>query len=55
MPFRVNGPTALAIPVSHVVPTFGYLLWDDRACVVFSSDTGPHRGALGRGACPGPT
>ena len=41
VPFRVDGLHALAIPVSHVVPTYGYLLWDDRACVVFSSDTGP--------------
>ena len=41
VPFRVNGLHALAVPVSHVVPTFGYLLWDDRACVVFSGDTGP--------------
>ena len=41
VPFRVNGLNALAIPVSHVVATYGYLLWDDRACVVFSSDTGP--------------
>jgi ribonuclease BN (tRNA processing enzyme) len=41
VPFRVNGLHALAIPVSHVVPTYGYLLWDDHSCVVFSSDTGP--------------
>ncbi len=40
-PFRVNGLHGLAVAVSHVVPTFGYLLWDDRACVVFSGDTGP--------------
>ncbi len=41
VPFRVDGLNALAVPVSHVVPTFGYLLWDDRGCVVFSGDTGP--------------
>lgn len=41
VPFRVNGLHALAIPVSHVVPTYGYLVWNDDACVVFSSDTGP--------------
>ena len=41
VPFRVDGLQALAVPVSHVVPTFGYLLWDDQACVVFSGDTGP--------------
>ena len=41
VPFRVDGLTAMAVPVSHVVPTFGYLVWNDTACVVFSSDTGP--------------
>jgi ribonuclease BN (tRNA processing enzyme) len=41
VPFRVNGLQALAIPVSHVVPTCGYLVWNDEACVVFSGDTGP--------------
>ena len=41
VPFRVDGLTAMAVPVSHVVPTFGYLVWNDDACVVFSSDTGP--------------
>lgn len=41
VPFRVNGLRALAVPVSHVVPTYGYLVWNDDACVVFSSDTGP--------------
>ena len=41
VPFRVNGLHALAVPVSHVVPTYGYLLWDERSCIVFSSDTGP--------------
>ncbi len=41
VPFRVNGLHGLAVPVSHVVPTYGYLLWDERSCIVFSSDTGP--------------
>ena len=27
--------------MSHVVPTCGYILEDDGACVVFSGDTGP--------------
>ncbi len=30
-----------AVPVSHVVPTCGYILEDEGACVVFSGDTGP--------------
>lgn len=41
VPFRVNGLTAVAIPVSHVVPTFGYLISDESGTVVFSGDTGP--------------
>ncbi len=41
VPFRVDGLMAMAVPVSHVVPTFGYLVWNDESCVVFSSDTGP--------------
>lgn len=41
VPFRVDGLHALAVPVSHVVPTYGYLVWNEHACIVFSSDTGP--------------
>jgi ribonuclease BN (tRNA processing enzyme) len=33
--------TATAVKVSHVVPTYGYVLADERAAVVFSGDTGP--------------
>jgi ribonuclease BN (tRNA processing enzyme) len=40
-PFAVDGLTAVAIPVSHVVPTYGYLVSDANATVVFSGDTGP--------------
>ncbi|HKC23410.1 MAG TPA: 3',5'-cyclic-nucleotide phosphodiesterase [Thermoanaerobaculia bacterium] len=40
-PFPVNGLTAVAVPVSHVVPTYGYLVSDGHASVVFSGDTGP--------------
>lgn len=40
-PFRVNGLTATAIPVSHVVPTYGYLVSDGASSVLFSGDTGP--------------
>jgi ribonuclease BN (tRNA processing enzyme) len=40
-PFQVNGLTAFAVPVSHVVPTYGYVISDGRASVVFSGDTGP--------------
>lgn len=41
VPFSVNGLTAQAIPVSHVVPTFGYIVSDTESAVLFSSDTGP--------------
>lgn len=40
-PFSADGLTATAVKVSHVVPTYGYVLADDRAAVVFSGDTGP--------------
>ncbi len=40
-PFGVNGLTATAIPVSHVVPTCGYIVSDGSGSVLFSGDTGP--------------
>jgi ribonuclease BN (tRNA processing enzyme) len=40
-PLAVNGLTAVAIPVCHVVPTFGYLVSSGGSSVIFSSDTGP--------------
>ncbi len=40
-PFGVNGLTATAIPVSHVVPTCGYIVSDESGNVLFSGDTGP--------------
>jgi ribonuclease BN (tRNA processing enzyme) len=40
-PFAVDGLTAVAVPVSHVVPTYGYLVSDADATAVFSGDTGP--------------
>jgi ribonuclease BN (tRNA processing enzyme) len=43
-PFEVNGLTISAVPVSHIVPTTGYILEDKKGAVAFSSDTGPtHR------------
>ncbi len=41
VPFSADGLTATAVRVSHVVPTYGYVLADDGAAVVFSGDTGP--------------
>jgi len=40
-PFAVAGLVGTAIPVSHVVPTFGYILEEGATTVVFSGDTGP--------------
>jgi ribonuclease BN (tRNA processing enzyme) len=41
VPFSADGITATAVRVSHVVPTYGYVLSDDKSSVVFSGDTGP--------------
>ncbi|MGZ5380725.1 MAG: MBL fold metallo-hydrolase [Thermoanaerobaculia bacterium] len=40
-PCEVAGLVATAVPVSHIVPTCGYILEDAGACIVFSGDTGP--------------
>lgn len=40
-PFALPGLVATAIPVSHVVPTVGYILEGGGTSIVFSGDTGP--------------
>ncbi|MFN7959796.1 MAG: 3',5'-cyclic-nucleotide phosphodiesterase [Thermoanaerobaculia bacterium] len=40
-PFEVAGIRLTPIPVSHTVPTFGFLLEQDGRSVLWSSDTGP--------------
>jgi ribonuclease BN (tRNA processing enzyme) len=40
-PFSADGISATAVRVSHVVPTYGYVLSDEASSVVFSGDTGP--------------
>ena len=40
-PFTLDGLTVTAIPVEHLVPTYGYLVSDQGASVLFSGDTGP--------------
>lgn len=40
-PTPVDGLRVTAIPVSHVVPTCGYVVENGHAAVVFSGDTGP--------------
>lgn len=40
-PVSVRGLTITPVEVSHLVPTFGYVVEDSQSCVVFSGDTGP--------------
>jgi ribonuclease BN (tRNA processing enzyme) len=40
-PFALEGLVGTAIPVSHVVPTVGYILEEGGTSIVFSGDTGP--------------
>jgi ribonuclease BN (tRNA processing enzyme) len=43
-PFDIGGVRIRAVPVSHIVPTTGFILEDSRGAIAFSSDTGPtHR------------
>lgn len=39
--FVINGLTFRAVPVSHIVPTAGFIVEDKRSAIAFSSDTGP--------------
>jgi len=40
----VNGLTIRPVPVSHIVPTTGFIVADRKCTIAFSSDTGPtHR------------
>jgi ribonuclease BN (tRNA processing enzyme) len=40
-PFPADGVSATAVRVSHVVPTYGYVLAEGGSSVLFSGDTGP--------------
>ena len=40
-PFTVGDLTVRAVPVSHVVPTAGFVLDDGRSALAYSGDTGP--------------
>lgn len=40
-PFTINGLTFTAVPVSHIVPTAGFIVEDKKGALAFSSDTGP--------------
>lgn len=41
VPFEVEGLRFTPIAVNHLVPTFGFLIEDGNAAVLWSSDTGP--------------
>jgi ribonuclease BN (tRNA processing enzyme) len=41
VPFEIEGLRFTPISVNHVVPTFGFLIEDERGAVLWSSDTGP--------------
>ena len=38
---EVDGLRILPVPVDHLVPTFGYIIADDRSAVIIAGDTGP--------------
>jgi cAMP phosphodiesterase len=43
-PLSINGLTITPVPVSHLVPTAGFIVEDKRGAIAFTSDTGPtHR------------
>ena len=41
VPFTIDGVTFTPIPVSHTIPTFGFLIEDEGRSILWSSDTGP--------------
>jgi ribonuclease BN (tRNA processing enzyme) len=43
VPFVIDGVTFTPIAVDHLIPTFGYLIEQDGAAILWSSDTGPTR------------
>jgi ribonuclease BN (tRNA processing enzyme) len=38
---QVGGLRILPVPVDHLVPTFGYVIADNRSAVIIAGDTGP--------------
>jgi ribonuclease BN (tRNA processing enzyme) len=38
---KVDGLRIIPVPVDHLVPTFGYVIADNRSAVVIAGDTGP--------------
>ena len=40
-PISINGLTITPVPVSHLVPTAGFIVEDKKTAIGFTSDTGP--------------
>ncbi|MCU0242202.1 MAG: 3',5'-cyclic-nucleotide phosphodiesterase [Vicinamibacteria bacterium] len=40
-PFVISGLTVRAVPVSHIVPTAGFIIEDRQSAIAYSADTGP--------------
>jgi len=40
-PIQINGLTITPVPVSHLVPTAGFIVEDKKTAIGFTSDTGP--------------
>ncbi len=41
VPVEADGLRITAVPVNHVVPTFGYVISDEQSAVIFGGDSGP--------------
>jgi ribonuclease BN (tRNA processing enzyme) len=41
VPITAAGLTITAVPVEHLVPTYAYVVQDDRSAVIFGADSGP--------------
>lgn len=41
VPVEADGLRITAVPVNHVVPTFGYVISDGESAVIFGADSGP--------------
>jgi len=41
VPVEADGLRIAAVPVNHVVPTFGYVISDEQSAVIFGGDSGP--------------
>jgi ribonuclease BN (tRNA processing enzyme) len=40
-PFRISGLTFTPVAVDHLIPTVGFVVEDEKAAILYTSDTGP--------------